>query len=85
MAKFIEVHKKPLGIGGNAYLILQNLDDVSQVYPTESGGAGIMLRSVSTGMGIRRYEVTETYDQLRLMIGAAQGGIPMDVDKGGCY
>lgn len=84
MAKFVEVHRKLL-VGDEAILALQNLDDVSQVYPTESGGAGILLRSVSTGMGIRRYEVTETYDQLRLMIGAAQGGIPMDVDKGGSY
>lgn len=84
MAKFIEVHRKLL-VGDEAILVLQNLDDVSQVYPAESGGAGILLRSVSTGMGIRRYEVTETYDQLRLMIGAAQGGIPMDVDKGGSY
>lgn len=84
MAKFIEVHRKSL-VGDEAFGVLQNLDDVSQVYPTESGGAGIRLRSVSTGMGIRRYEVTETYDQLRLMIGAAQGGIPMDVDKGGSY
>lgn len=84
MAKFIEVHRKSL-VGDEAILALQNLDDVSQVYPTESGGAGIRLQSVSTGMGIRRYEVTETYDQLRQMIGAAQGGIPMDVDKGGSY
>lgn len=84
MAKFIEVHRKSL-VGDEAFGVLQNLDDVSQVYPTESGGAGILLRSVSTGMGIRRYEVTETYDQLRLMIGAAQGGILMDTDKGGSY
>ena len=84
MAKFIEVHRKSL-VGDEAIWALQNLDDVSQVYPIESGGAGILLRSVSTGMGIRRYEVTETYDQLRLMIGAAQGGIPMDADKGGSY
>ena len=84
MAKFIEVHKKSL-VGDGAFLVLQNLDDVSGVYPSNDGGAGITLRSVSTGMGIRKYEVAESYDQLRLMIGAAQGGIPMDVEKGGCY
>ena len=75
MAKFIEVHRQLL-VGDEACLV-----DVSQVYPAESGGAGILLRSVSTGMGIRRYEVTETYDQLRLMISSAQGGIPMDQSK----
>ena len=80
MTKFIEVHRKLL-VGDEACLVLQNLDDVSQVYPAESGGAGILLRSVSTGMGIRRYEVTETYDQLRLMISSAQGGSPMDQSK----
>lgn len=82
MAKFIEVHKRSL-MGDEAFLVLQNLDDVSQVYQTESGGAGIRLRSASPERCIKKYEVTETYDQLRLMIGAAQGGIPMDT--GGSY
>ena len=50
MAKFIEVHRKSL-VGDEEFLVLQNLDDVSQVYSTESGGAGILLRSVSTGWG----------------------------------
>ena len=84
MAKFIEVHKKPL-TGDEPFLVLQNLDGVSEVYQGGDGGAGFRLRSVSTGMGIRKYEVAESYDQLRQMIGAAQGGIPMDVDKGGFY
>lgn len=83
MAKFIEVHKKPLGTGGNAYLILQNLDDVSAVIPGPGDTAVIALRN--SPYGTAHFEVMETYDQLRLMIGAAQGGIPMDTDKGGSY
>lgn len=84
MAKFIEVHKKSL-IGDEAFPVLQNLDDVSGVYRSNDGGAGILLRSAAPAVGVGVFAVTETYAQLRLMIGAAQGGIPMDVDKGGCY
>lgn len=82
MAKFIEVHKKSL-IGDEAFPVLQNLDDVSCVYRSNDGGAGILLRSAAPVVGVGVFAVTETYAQLRLMIGAAQGGIPMDT--GGSY
>lgn len=84
MAKFIEIHKKS-PIGDEAFTVLQNLDDVSGVYRSNNGGAGILLRSAAPAVGVGVFAVAETYDQLRQMIGAAQGGIPMDVDKGGSY
>lgn len=77
MAKFIEVHKKS-PIGDEAFPVLQNLDDVSGVYHSNDGGAGILLRSAAPAVGVGVFAVTETYAQLRLMIGAAQGGIPME-------
>ena len=83
MAKFIEVHKKAAGNGGKQYSFLQNLDDVSVVIHCPGDTAVIVLRS--SPHGTAHFEVLESYDQLRRMIGAAQGGIPMDVDKGGCY
>ncbi len=82
MAKFIEVHTKPLTEDG-PLLLLQNLDDISGVYSNPGGGAVILLRDGAAGIGTGALEVEESYGQLRLMIGAAQGGIPMDT--GGSY
>lgn len=83
MAKFIEVHRIPLG-GGEPFPQLVNLDDVSVVCAAITG-ATVALRRVPDLMGSSAFSVAETYEQLRLMIGAAQGGIPMDADKGGSY
>lgn len=83
MAKFIEVHRIPLG-GGEPFPQLVNLDDVS----VACGGinsATIALRRAPDLMGSNAFSVAESYEELRQMIGAAQGGIPMDTDKGGSY
>ena len=84
MAKFIEVHMKSL-TGGGSSLVLQNLDDISGVYAGKDGEAVVLIKSNQQLLAMGRLWVDESYDQLRLMIGAAQGGIPMDADKGGCY
>lgn len=71
MAKFIEVHK-----GDDTYLL--NLDDISSI--TAHGEETWFFHRDGD------YSVyDENFEKIRLMIGAAQGGIPMDVDKGGCY
>lgn len=64
MAKFIEVHK-----GDAPYLL--NLDDISSI--TAFGGETCFWhRDGDSSI----YD--ENFDTVRLMIGAAQGGIPMD-------
>lgn len=69
MAKFIEVHKDNI-----AYLL--NLDDISSI--TRSGPETCFYHRDGD------YSVfDESFDTVRLMIGAAQGGIPMDT--GGSY
>lgn len=71
MAKFIEVHK-----GDTAYLL--NLDNISSI--TANG--------IETCFYYRDGDYSvfdESFEKVRLMIGAAQGGVPMDVDKGGSY
>lgn len=69
MAKFIEVHKDNI-----AYLL--NLDDISSVVIT---GTETCFYHRDGGYSI----FDESFDKVRLMIGAAQGGIPMDT--GGSY
>lgn len=64
MAKFIEVHKNNI-----AYLL--NLDDISSV----------VITGTETCFYYRDGDYSifdESFDTVRLMIGAAQGGIPMD-------
>ena len=63
MAKFIEVHKKPVGTGGNAYLILQNLDDVSAVIPSPDDTAVIALRN--SPYGTAHFEVFQSTSPVR--------------------
>ena len=75
MAKFIEVHE-----GGIARLI--NMDWVEEIVPSD-GDCTVYFAFVA-GQSFQDYITPdESYDQLRLMIGAAQGGIPMDT--GGSY
>ncbi len=81
MAKFIEIHKMPACGGDGPVLVLQNLDDISAVFPRPGDTAVIALRN--SPYGTAHFEVMESYAHLRLMIGAAQGGIPMDT--GGSY
>lgn len=82
MAKFIEVHMKSL-TGSGSSLVLQNLDDISGVYAGQDGEAVVLVKSSQQLLPMGRFWVEESYAQLRLMIGAAQGGIPMDT--GGSY
>lgn len=75
MAKFIEAHVK-----GDPCLI--NLDLVEEIIP--AGGGCEVYFGFATGQISQDYIKTdESYEHLRLMIGAAQGGIPMDT--GGSY
>lgn len=69
MAKFIDVHKD-----GTAYLL--NLDDISSIVATGAETC-FYLRDGNYSIFDERFE------KVRLMIGAAQGGIPMDT--GGSY
>lgn len=69
MAKFIEVHK-----GDAAYLL--NLDDISSI---TSHGAETWFYHRDGDYSV----FDESFDTVRLMIGATQGGIPMDT--GGSY
>lgn len=68
MAKFIEVHH-------NGRYLLVNIDEVRAVRPNN----GRTLIDFSTDDSC--IEVDETYEHMRLMIGSAQGGIPMDKSK----
>lgn len=81
MAKFIEVHRIPMS-GGEPFQQLVNLEDVSVVCGSAVGST-IALRRVPDLIGSNVFQIAETYEELRLMIGAAQGGIPMDT--GGSY
>lgn len=69
MAKFIEVHKD-----GTAYLL--NLDDISSI---TAHGAETWFYHRDGDYSV----FDESFEKVRLMIGAAQGGIPMDT--GGSY
>lgn len=64
MAKFIEVHK-----GDAPYLL--NLDDISSI--TAFGGETCFWHRDGDSS-----VYDDSFDTVRLMIGAAQGGIPMD-------
>jgi len=66
MAKFIEVHQDGLPL-------LVNIDRMRKV---ELDGKRAMIVFDNDW-----FSVDESYDQLRLMIGSAQGGIPMDQSK----
>lgn len=65
MAKFIEVHQ-------SSQPLLVNIDMVRDVC-IEEGETTIDFDGDD-----RWIVVDETYEQMRLMIGSAQGGIPMD-------
>ena len=69
MAKFIEVHK-----GGTPVLI--NLDKVEAVCGNDEKRTVLRIHG-------NNQHIDETYDEVRLMIGSAQGGIPLD--SGGSY
>lgn len=71
MAKFIEVHK-----GDAPYLL--NLDDISSI--TAFGGETCFWHRDGDSS-----VYDDSFDTVRLMIGAAQGGIPMDTGGGGSY
>lgn len=68
MAKFIEVHQ-------SSQPLLVNIDMVRDVC-FEEGKTMIDFDGDDSWI-----TVDECYDQLRLMIGSAQGGIPMDQSK----
>jgi len=74
MAKFIEVH-----VAGTARLI--NLDWVEEIIPSE--GKSTIYYGFAAEGSQDYITPDEAYEELRLMIGAAQGGIPMDT--GGSY
>lgn len=75
MAKFIEVH-----VAGIPRLI--NLDWVEEIIPSQEKST--IYYGFSGEENFQDYIIPdETYEELRLMIGAAQGGIPMDM--GGSY
>lgn len=73
MAEFIEVHRIPMG-SGEPFPQLLNLADVS-VACGSTAGTTIALRRTPDLMGNNVFQIAETYEELRLMIGAAQGGI----------
>lgn len=75
MAEFIEVHRIPMS-RGEPFPQLLNLDDVS-VACGSTAGTTIALRRTPDLMGNNVFQIAETYEELRLMIGAAQGGIPV--------
>lgn len=77
MAKFIEVHRIPMS-SGEPFPQLLNLDDVS-VACRSAAGATIALRRTPDLMGNNVFQIAETYEELRLMIGAAQGVIAAGV------
>lgn len=66
MAKFIEVHQ-----GGQPMLV--NIDMVQKI--SLDGEKAMILFDKDW------FTVDENYEQMRLMIGSAQGGIPMDKSK----
>lgn len=68
MAKFIEVHQ-------SSQPLLVNIDMVRDVC-LEEGETTIDFDGDDGWI-----TVDETYEQMRLMIGSAQGGIPMDQSK----
>lgn len=70
MAKFIEVHAE-----GDRFLV--NLNAVSFIHEDERGRAELVFNADAG----ETYNVDETYDEIRLKIGSAQGGIPMDQSK----
>ncbi len=71
MGKFIEVHQD--GVPS-----LLNLDYIGWI--SEQLGSGIIYTSGTNGSFV---EVDESYGDLRLLIAAAQGGIPME--RSGMY
>lgn len=71
MGKFIEVHQ--VGVPS-----LLNIDYICWI--TEKRGSGLIYTSGTNGGFV---EVDESYGDLRLLIAAAQGGIPMD--RSGMY
>lgn len=72
MAKFIEIHVK-----GNPNLV--NLDYVEQISAREHNRCVIYQSVVCPDAVEQDYLYPdEPYDMIRKMIGAAQGGIPME-------
>lgn len=64
MAKFVELHE-------DGCEMLINLDKVETVEPLGDCGAVLM-------MGGSQQFADEPYDKIKKLIGAAQGGIPME-------
>ena len=71
MKKFIELHR-----GSNGEPRLINLDQVTQVYSAETGSAVLILKHDPFPL-----VAVEDYKEVRLMIGAAQGGIPLEPSR----
>lgn len=67
MAKFIEVHKDGIPV-------LVNLDKVDSISYLDGKGAYLVMYSDF------QY-VDEKYEKLKMMVGEAQGGIPLDPSK----
>lgn len=68
MAKFIEVHTKGDGM-------LVNLEHVIAIGVGDKGATTILFDDESDQI------VEESYQNIKLMIGSAQGGIPIDTCK----
>lgn len=64
MAKFVKLHE-------DGCEMLINLDKVETVEPLCDGGSMLM-------MGGCQQFADESYDEIKKIIGAAQGGIPME-------
>ena len=77
MAKFIELHIK-----GKPVMV--NLDYVEQIEKRDNEKCSIFQSFNCPGALEQDYiRPDETYDEVRLMIDSAQGGIPLD--SGGIY
>lgn len=64
MAKFVEVH-----VGGESLLL--NLDKVEAIIPMHQGKTVVQFYD-------SEMEVSESYEEVKQLIDAAQGGIPME-------
>lgn len=77
MAKFIEVH-----LEGRPIMV--NLDYVEEIEKANNGKCTIYQSFNCPDASEQDYiKPDETYDEVRLMIGSAQGGIPLEL--GGSY
>ena len=67
MAKFVELHDR-----GNPMLI--NLDKLESVASNGKGKTAIVFCDYDM-------EIDESYEEVKLIIGTAQGGIPMETGR----